>query len=129
AYAAELAFWEKVSRAKQPGPLEDYLLRYPSGHFAELAQHELDALLASQGEKKVEIAPQAQNPYTQGTARADTGYKVGDSYSYNRIDRETGELERRYNYRVTAIGTEGVMVNDGAIIWDRLGNLLKQVDG
>ena len=38
AYEAELALWEKVTGAKQPGPLEEYLRRYPSGNFAELVR-------------------------------------------------------------------------------------------
>ncbi len=129
AYEAELAFWQKVTGTKQRAPLEGYLGRYPSGHFAELAQLELDTLLASQGEKKVEIAPQAQNPYTQGTSRADTAYKIGDRYTFVRKDPDTGEVQAQFTQLVTSITDEGVIFNNGALIFDRLGNLVKQPDG
>ena len=52
----ELAFWEKVKEAKEPGPLEEYLRRYPSGEFSELAQLQLDPVLSRQGEKRIEVA-------------------------------------------------------------------------
>jgi hypothetical protein len=62
AYQEELAFWQRVTGAKQPGPIEDYLRRYPSGRYAELATLELDQVLAQQGEKKVEVISAPQNP-------------------------------------------------------------------
>jgi hypothetical protein len=60
--------------------LEDYLRRYPSGHFAELAQVRLDKLLALRGEKRITpIAP--PTPFSQGTVAADTDFRVGDWYT------------------------------------------------
>ncbi|HEY5638176.1 MAG TPA: caspase family protein, partial [Burkholderiales bacterium] len=38
AFTVELALWEKIAEAKDAAPFEDYLRRYPSGRFAELAQ-------------------------------------------------------------------------------------------
>ncbi len=128
-YEAELALWEKVSGSEQPGPLEEYLRRYPSGHFAELAQHELDTLLAKQGEKKVEIVTQAANPYAQGFARADTAFRIGDSYSYVQLAGDTRQEQRRFTIRVTDITESEVMFNNGALIVDRLGNAVKLPDG
>src|SRR5262245_515268 len=58
-YQRELESWERAKGAKTPAPLEDYLRRYPSGNFAELAQLELDAVLARQGERKIEIVAAA----------------------------------------------------------------------
>ena len=65
-FREELAVFEKVKEAKDPAPLEQYLRRYPSGRFAELAQLRLDAVLAAQGEKPVEVAPSTGNPFTAG---------------------------------------------------------------
>ena len=45
-FEEELATWEKIKDAKDPAPLEDYLRRYPSGKFSELAQFRLNRLLA-----------------------------------------------------------------------------------
>ena len=77
AFEEELALFEKARDAKDPAPLEGYLRSYPSGRFAELAQLQLDRVLAAQGEKPVEIAPAAGNPNTAGTARTDTKFRVG----------------------------------------------------
>ena len=129
AYEAELALWRRVSGTKQPAPLEDYLRRYPSGNFAELAQLELDAVLARLGEKKVEAVSSAQNPYSQGSSRADLGYKVGDSYTYAQLGLETRAEQRRITQRITEITESQVIFNDGSLILDRLGNNVKLGDG
>jgi len=129
AYQEELGLWERVSGAKAPGPLEDYLRRFPSGHFAELAQLQLDTVLARQGEKPVQIASAAGNPFTQGSTRADIGYKVGDSYSYVQLERDTKEEQRRFTTRVTEVSDTEVVFNNGALVYDRLGNTVKLPDG
>jgi len=129
AYQEELAFWQRVSGSKRPGPLEDYLRRYPSGRYAELASLELDQVLAQEGEKKVEAVSAPQNPYTQGSMRADVAFKVGDTYSYVVLDRDTKEELRRLTARVTAITGEGIEFGNGALILDRLGNTVKLRDG
>jgi hypothetical protein len=124
----ELALWEKVSGAKEPGPLEDYLRRYPSGRFAELAQLALDRVLARQGEKRIVLASAEGNPYTKGSARADLGFKVGDAYTYRELDLETKTEQRTYTQTVTEL-RENEVVFDTKLILDLLGNLVQQVDG
>jgi uncharacterized caspase-like protein len=128
AYEAELALWEKASGAKQPAPIEDYLRRYPSGHFAELAQLELDAILARQGEKPIQIASAAGNPFTQGSTRANLAYQVGDRYSYVELDLETRAEKRRFTNRVTEVTESHVLFNNGRLVHDRLGNTVKTPD-
>jgi uncharacterized caspase-like protein len=129
AYEAEASLWEKVKEARTPGPLEDYLRRYPSGNFAELAQLQLDAILAREGERPIQVAQSQGNPYTQGTSRADLGYKVGDSYGYVQLGLETRAEQRRFTLRVTEITDTEVIFNKGALIVDRLGNNVKLPDG
>ena len=129
AYQAEIELWERVKDATRTGPLEDYLRRYPSGNFAELAQLQLDAILAREGEKKVVAVSSAQNPYTQGSSRADLGYKVGDSYSYVLLGLETRAEQNRFTQRITEITDTEVIFNKGALILDRLGNNVKIPDG
>jgi hypothetical protein len=128
-YQEELELWQRDSGAKEPGPLEDYLRRYPSGRFAELAQLQLDAVLARQGEKPIQIAPSEGNPYTQGSARADIGYKVGDSYTYVQFDRDTKQEQRRFTSVVTQVTEGEVNFGKGALVLDRLGNTIKLPDG
>lgn len=120
-FEVELAIWEKIKASKEPGPLEDYLRRYPGGKFSELAQFQLDRVLTAQGEKKIEIAAQENNPFTKGTARANTNFRIGDRYTMRRIDLLT-RLEGRRGTRVTAITDTEVIFNNGNLITDFLGN-------
>jgi uncharacterized caspase-like protein len=129
AYEDELKFWERVARTTEPGPLEDYLRRYPSGRFCEIAQAQLDRLLARMGEQKIEIVQQAQNPYTQGTATANTSYKVGDSYTYNSMDAISKVVQGTVTETITRITDTEVIYDDGKSITDLLGNPLRLRDG
>lgn len=109
--------------------LEDYLRRYPSGRFSELAQLRLDQLLARQGEKKVEVVSAAANPYSKGTVRADLSYRVGDRYEYEGVDLLTKIPGPRRVLRVTRVGDTQVELNDGNLVTDLLGNLIRRPDG
>src|SRR5689334_16433522 len=62
----EQTLWESVRNAAKPEPLEEYLRRYPSGRFSELAQVQFDRQLARRGEKKVDAVSAPRNPYTKG---------------------------------------------------------------
>ena len=128
-FEAELATWEKVKAASAPGPLEEYLRRWPSGPFSELAQLQLDTVLAKQGEKKVQIVAAAGNPYTQGFVLADTDFKVGDSYAYVVLDRATRAEKNRLSGQITGITDTEVIIGNGAVILDRLGNTVKLANG
>ncbi|MBI3371959.1 MAG: caspase family protein [Betaproteobacteria bacterium] len=124
----ELKIWEGAKASKQAGRIEDYLRRYPNGEFCELAQLELDTVLSKQGEKRIEVQSQAGNPYTQGYARADTNYKVGDFYRYRYINLDT-KAEREIDRRVTAVTDDDVIFNNGRLVLDRMGNNKKTADG
>ena len=103
-FQEELALWESIQSSKDPAPLEDYLRRFPSGKFSELAQFRLDRVLAQQGEKAVQVpdaARNAGNPYSKGTARVDTNFAIGDTYTYRKIDMGTQAETRKYTLTVT----------------------------
>lgn len=130
-FKEELALWEKAQataeqatpeKAAEPGPLEEYLRRYPSGNFTELAQLRLERLLARQGEKKIEIASQQGNPYSKGSFVANTLYKVGDSYVYSVQDLYSKVEQERSAVEITRITDELVYFSNGRIL-DLLGNL------
>jgi len=72
----ELAVWEKIKDAKEPAAIEDYLRKNPSGRFSELAQYQLDRVLANLGEKKIQLVVEKDNPFTKGHARIDTQFKL-----------------------------------------------------
>lgn len=128
-FAEEAAFWERVEQSGQIAAVEDYLRRYPSGRFSELAQVRLDRMLARQGEKKVSVVNAAANPFTKGTGVLDLTYRVGDRYVYRVIDLLTKVEERRPVNTVTEVTEDRVIYNDGALVTDLLGNLLRRPDG
>ncbi|MGH8631128.1 MAG: caspase family protein [Burkholderiales bacterium] len=124
----EQALWAKVKDAKEAGPLEDYLRRYPSGAFAELAQFRLDRLLASQGEKKIQIASSEGNPFTKGTVTTDIKYKIGDSYTYRQLDIFS-RAEQAVVIRTVERVSEDEVHYSGGLITDLLGNVRRLADG
>ena len=129
-FEEELALFERARTATAPAPLEEYLRRHPSGRFAELAQFRLDAVLAAQGEKRIEVASSAGNPLTAGTARSDTRFRVGDSYSYRSTGTKPNDEPRGdYTLTVTAIGEGEVAFNNGEFILDLLGNTIQPRNG
>lgn len=128
-FGRELVVWQKIQRAQDPAPFEDYLRRHPSGRFSELAQLRLDQILARAGERKVEAVVAPQNPYSKGSVRADTAYKVGDTYVYRLTDLLTGLEEARPHFVVTAITDTEVIYNKGLSTEDLLGNELRMRTG
>lgn len=124
AFEAELAVWESVKAANEAGPIEDYLRRYPSGRFSELAQLRLDQVLARQGEKKIRVVVAAENPYSKGTAVANTNRKAGDSYTFRETDLYT-KIEIRTFTRTIARVTDNEVIYRGGGRTDLLGNALR----
>ena len=127
----EAARKEAASKAREepaPLPVEDYLRRYPSGFFAEIAQAQLDATLEREGEKRIEVVNSPQNPYSQGFLRADTHYSVGDAYTYNILPLDGGSVKQTYTDRAIQI-TETEIIYGNGLITDVLGNLRKLPGG
>ena len=128
AFAAELAAYQKALDSKRIPETVEYLQVFPSGNFTELAELQLDRLLAAQGEKPVQPPPATGNPNTTGSARADTRFRIGDRYTYDTTNRKTGTTRRR-THVVTQITDAEVIFDDGLLIVDPLGNVLKFPSG
>jgi len=128
-FEEELAIWEKIKESKDSGPLVDYLLRYPSGRFSELALLRLDQVLAALGEKKIEIVSSSDNPYSKGTAKANTAFKVGDNYRYRVLDILTQQELRRPGRTVSALTESEIQFNKGQFVTDLLGNSIRMPGG
>jgi hypothetical protein len=123
-FRQESAVWEKAAASSDAALLEAYLKRYPSGRFSEVAQANLDALLAAQGEKKVDVLAAAGNPYSKGYARADTDYKVNDSYVYTVADSISKVVQNTFTQNVARV-TDREVIYKGGLVTDRLGNALR----
>lgn len=127
-FDAELALWDRIAGSRDAAPFEDYLRRYPSGRFSELAQLRLERALAAAGEKRIEILKQEGNPYTQGSVRAVPGHKVGDAYVYREVDLETKAERALLDDQVVAVGENEVRFSNGLVV-DLLGNLIQVPNG
>ena len=124
-FEEELALWERIKETNDPAPLEDYLGRYPSGRFSELALLRLDQVLARLGEKKIEVVSSPENPYSKGTSRANTAFKVGDVYNYRIVDSLTQLEQGNFRRVVFALTESEVQFNQGRFVTDLLGNSLR----
>jgi len=128
-FQQELQAWERVKASRDPAALEEFIRRYPSGTFSEPAQARLDQVLVAQGEKRVEVVSAPENPYSKGSARADTAFRVGDSYSWRISDLFTGVPVKDTTETITAITETEVIYNNGERISDLLGNTQRRPDG
>ena len=128
-YEEQLAIWERIKTTSDPAVIEDFLRRYPSGLFSEIAQLRLDQVLSERGERKIQIASSAQNPYSKGTAQVDTRLKPGDRFSYQHLNLETNQEIRKYTLVVSEITENRVVYNNGVLITDLIGNPVKLSDG
>jgi Caspase domain len=123
----ERTLWEAARAARTPAALEEFLRRYPSGGFSELAQFQLDRILALQGEKKVEVVSVAANPFSKGTARASASFNIGDVYTYRVVEAFSRVETARMTETVTSLNDEWVIYNDGELVTDYLGNVVNDL--
>ncbi len=124
-FEEELAIWNATQDASTAAPFSDYLARYPNGKFSQLAQVQLDRLLKKQGEKKVELASAASNPFTNGTVAAVGRYMVGDSFTFELRDGLSNAVSKTFREVVSDVDETQIEFNDGALVLDMLGNEVK----
>ena len=124
-FEQELAIWERIKATSEAAPLEDYLRRYPSGLFSEVAQLRLDQVLVKTGERRIDIASSAQNPFSKGTLRIDTRVKIGDRYTFREANADTHEEIRQYTVAVSQITETEVIYGKGGLVTDLIGNWIK----
>jgi Caspase domain len=127
-FKEESAMWEKIQSGTNLELLEAYLLRYPIGRYAEMAQLHYDRLLAQRGEKKVEPINDERNPYSKGSVVANTQFRLGDSYTYRQIDALSGNDEGTVTETITALTGTAVIYGSG-LVTDLLGNRLRDRQG
>jgi uncharacterized caspase-like protein len=123
-FRKEAEAWARAESAREAAALEEYIWRYPNGNFSELAQLNLDELLGALGEKKAAVVAAPDNPYSKGFARADTGYRRGDTYTYTMADQISKVVHNTFTLTVTRVDARRVLYDTG-LITDRLGNLLR----
>ena len=94
-----------------------------------IAKIEDERRAAPQAQIAEQTASLGPNPFSKGTARIDTNFKIGDSYSYREIDMYTKLELRNFRNLVTEITENEVIFNKGVLITDLFGNVAKLPNG
>jgi hypothetical protein len=102
AMAAELAFWNKTKASTNPADYDEYLNRYPNGHFTALAKSSKESLTRNQQEAK-ELA--AQRARLEEERR-----KAKEQETRNQAETQALEQERKAERKVDAPRKSGVFV-------------------
>ena len=112
----ELEGWTRIAESTRAADFSDYLLKFPSGRYAELAQFKLDQL------QKPKLLPVRDRGGALAPAPGARRYAVGDVYTYNIFEnygvRKQLSVSRR---EVTYADDNRVMLNGGAWIYDQMG--------
>ncbi|MSQ71983.1 MAG: hypothetical protein EXR27_11935 [Betaproteobacteria bacterium] len=86
-------------------------------------------MLAKKGEKKIEIVTAPENPFSRGSAVANTAYRsIGDSYEFRVMDAISQVEQEFYTAAVQQVTDNGVTYSDGSVD-DLLGNAARFRDG
>jgi len=122
AFKQELDLWESASKSNNPNLTINYLEKYPSGVYSELAEARLDVLLAKAGEKKIQVKDPAGNPFSNGMISGVMRYSMGATYSFVRKDLLTEIQNNAYIEKVTKVSENEVTFNNGWRVIDLMGN-------
>ncbi len=142
---ADITEWSRIKSSSKVDDWKNYLLNFPNGRFAEIAQTRLNSLLTEQkpaasapanensgpmielgnGKPVPPLVQPSKNPNSAGRYPLGRKFSVGDEYGlvlYDAISKvETPKL-----LKVTAIDlAKGeVVMNHGEYVWDLMGNPL-----
>jgi len=117
AFQAELRDWERVKDSTQPEDMYAFLSSHPNGRISELAQFRLDQFSRP---KVLAMAPAGLRVLPSGADR----YAVGDTWVFERTDAVTGQ-QTRPRFEVTALDGPRVVVNQGTMVLDQMGGVLR----
>lgn len=118
ALSLEKTDWDRVKASSNPDDFYAYLQKYPGGLISEQAQFRLDQL------QRAKVQPQrGANGVTALASGADR-FLAGDEWAIERTDGFSKE-SRRLRFRVTQVDNNRVMINDGRVILDQMGSVLK----
>jgi hypothetical protein len=123
----ELALWQSIAKSENVEDVEAFIRRFPSGYLAELASYRLEFLLSSTKKQPPVMRPglTGSSPVSAGTLHVRGGFQVGDNYEMSKRDYFTNLEEERKTLRVTGIKDGNIVINNGGIILDPLGNFIK----
>lgn len=117
ALRTETAEWVKIKDSRNADDLYEFLKKFPSGSMSEMARFQLERLA------KAQITAQPDKAGVVPLAPGADRFRVGDTFVFRGKDLYGKSISRRYN--VTGIDGEHVQVNGGDILWDHMGNLVR----
>jgi hypothetical protein len=118
AFEKEKADWDKVAKSTNPKDLFEFMKQYPSGAVYELAQFRLDQV--QRPGVRLAVPPTGVEMLPSGVNR----YEVGDTLVYERHDL-LGNDNRPFTLKVTSADRERVELNNGQVVWDQMGGILR----
>lgn len=147
---ADMAEWERIKNSRKLDDWKNYLLNFPNGRFAEIAQVRMASLLPEPAKagtgpggapgtgsmpSVIEIAPGkplppifevSKNPNSSGRYPLARKFTVGDEFGLIFYDLFS-KAETESVLRVTAVDLESdrVELNNGTYVWDGMGNIIK----
>jgi len=146
-FAQELATWNRIKLSRNIEDWVGYLREYPNGKFTEVAQTRLNALMpvverpvtagvAPDNAKYFELGAglpvpdfygPSKSPHFAGAYPLGRRFTVGDEVSYAVLDPISKVRQSVASGRVTRVDADAdrVEMNNGAILLDLMGNLLK----
>jgi hypothetical protein len=124
-FQAQRRDWERIRASARVEDFYAFLQQHPSGVFAELAQAAVDRLARPAVVAQAAPALAGVNLLPSGADR----YRLGDAWEIEVINHLDGDSRTRQQRRVTAIENGLVSFNQGEVITDQLGTVIKNRTG
>ncbi len=122
AFAREKADWDQIKDSKKVDDFYAYLQKYPNGFVSEQAQFRLEQL------QKAQTVAVPNRDGVVALAASARRFQLGDELVNDQIDGFT-KKRRRTTTRVTFADDNRAEFNQGQIVWDQSGTLLKSGSG
>ena len=123
AFRDEVKYWNSIADSQEANVFYTYMQRYPTGYFAERAQAQIERLAADAPVRPIGRQRRVVVPIDRPL------FALGDRFVYRSSDAYGKALPTR-DLRVTRVAQDTVELNEGAEVWDWIGNLIvDQVSG
>jgi hypothetical protein len=117
AFRDEVRYWSSIADSQAVSDFYAYIQRYPTGFFAEQAQAQSERLAADAPVRPIGGQRRVVVPTDRPL------FALGDRFVYRSSD-VFGKAPPPRDLRVTRVARDTVELNDGAEVWDWVGNLI-----
>jgi hypothetical protein len=121
-FEAEKIDWNRIKDSRNVAMVLGFLGKYPTGYFSEQAQFKLDQL------QRPTVTAQTGKDDLLPLAAGKSRWHVGDVGVYELFDNLSRET-RRTTLRATSAEGDRVIFNNGAVIADQMGGMIKNQFG